>query len=135
MTGLPVVEFGFPGALRDALVAAVVDGSKTATSALWAEFERSGEPLPEVGGRRQVVDSQGAPVVVIETTRVQVVRLAEVDLSHALDEGEGYLSVAQWRSAHERFWRTAELQAELGGDFVVDDETLVVLERFVVLEG
>jgi uncharacterized protein YhfF len=31
---LPAFEFGFPGPLRDALVAAVLDGTKTATTAL-----------------------------------------------------------------------------------------------------
>lgn len=37
---LPKAEFAFPGPLRDRLVAAVLDGSKTATTGLVAEYER-----------------------------------------------------------------------------------------------
>jgi uncharacterized protein YhfF len=62
---------------------------------------------------------------------VRVLRLADVDLPHVLDEGEGDESVAQWRAGHERFWHSAEMRVELGDpDFVVNDDTLVVAERF-----
>ena len=36
-----------------------------------------------------MVDSAGLPVAVIETTAARVIRLADVDLNHALGEGEG----------------------------------------------
>ena len=128
---LPRAEFAFPGPLRDLLVAAILSGAKTSTSALLLGYEREGEPLPEVGGRSAVVDSTDRRVAVIEVTEVRVVRLADVDLQHALDEGEGYESVAQWRTGHERFWHSAEVRAELGDpDFTVDDDTPVVAERF-----
>jgi uncharacterized protein YhfF len=71
---------------------------------------------------------------VIEVTGVGVVRLADVDLQHALDEGEGDETVAQWRAGHEEFWHSAEVRAELGEpDFTVDDDTLVVAQRFRLL--
>ena len=44
---LPVAEFAFPGPLRDQLVAAILDGSKTTTTGLLVEYEREAEPLPE----------------------------------------------------------------------------------------
>ena len=129
--GLPVAQFAFPGPLRDLLVAAILAGEKTATAGLLAEFEREGDPLPEVGSLAVVVDSDERPVAVIETTEVRVVRVADVDLQFALDEGEGFASVADWREAHERFWRSPELRAALGEPAIsVDDETLVVAERF-----
>lgn len=128
---LPRAEFAFPGPLRDKLVAAILSGAKTTTSALLVGYECANEPLPEVGERSAVVDSEDRRVAVIELTEVRVVRLADVDLQHALDEGEGDKSVAQWRAGHEAFWHSAEVRAELGDpDFVVDDETPVVLERF-----
>ncbi|MCW3839103.1 ASCH domain-containing protein [Micromonospora yasonensis] len=128
---LPRAEFAFPGPLRDKLVAAILSGAKTTTSALLVGYECANEPLPEVGERSAVVDSEDRRVAVIELTEVRVVRLADVDLQHALDEGEGDKSVAQWRAGHEAFWHSAEVRAELGDpDFIVDDETLVVLERF-----
>ena len=125
------MEFAFPGPLRDQLVAAVLSGAKTSTSGLVIDYERANEPLPQAGQRLAVVDSEDRRVAAIELTEVRVVRLAEVDLRHALDEGEGDESVAQWRAGHEKFWHSAEMRAELGDpDFTVDDDTLVVAQRF-----
>lgn len=124
-------EFGFPGPLRDLLVAAILDGSKTSTTGLMADYEHEGEQLPDVGSQAVVVDSDDRPVAVIEVTDVRVVPLAQVDLAHALDEGEGHRSVAEWRAGHERFWHSAEMRAAMDDpEFTVDDETLTVLERF-----
>ncbi|MFI0503452.1 ASCH domain-containing protein [Streptomyces albogriseolus] len=134
VTSLPRAEFAFPGPLRDRLVAAILDGSKTATAALVAEYEHEGELLPEAGDRSVVVDSDDRPVAVVEVTGVRVVPLAQVDLAHAVDEGEGYTGVAEWRAGHERFWGSAQMRAALEDpDFVVDDTTPVVLERFRVV--
>jgi len=128
---LPRAEFAFPGPLRDRLVAAILSGSKTSTTGLLLEYERENEPLPRAGQRFAVVDSEDRRVAVIELTEVRVVRLADVDLQHAIDEGEGDESVAQWRAGHERFWHSAEVRAELSDPgFTVDDDTLVVAERF-----
>lgn len=132
---LPKAEFAFPGPLRDQLVAAILDGSKTSTTGLVIDYEVCGDPLPTVGSLDAVVDSQDRPVAVIETTSVQVCRLAEVDLQHAVDEGEGYETVAQWRAGHERFWHSDEMRKALAmPEFAVDDDTLVVMERFRLIE-
>ncbi len=129
--GLPVAEFAFPGPLRDLLVAAILDGTKTTTTGLLVDFEQDGSPLPQPGLRQAVIDSAGNRVAVIELTAVRVVRLADVDLAHALGEGEGYTSVAEWRAGHEEFWHSAEVRASLGDpDFTVDDDTLLVAEEF-----
>lgn len=128
---LPKAEFAYPGPLRDQLVAAILDGSKTSTTGLLIGYERDGDPLPAVGERAAVVDSDDRPVAVIEITDVRVVPLGEVDLAHAVDEGEGYETVAQWRAGHEEFWHSAEVRAGLGDPgFTVDDATPLVLERF-----
>jgi uncharacterized protein YhfF len=60
------VEFAFPGPLRDQLVAAILNGSKTSTTGLVVDYEHEGEPLPEVGSRSVVIDSDDRPVAVIE---------------------------------------------------------------------
>ena len=128
---LPRAEFAFPGPLRDQLVAAILSGAKTSTSGLVLFYERDGAPLPEVGRLAAVVDSDDRRVAVIELTEVRVVRLADVDLQHALDEGEGDESVAQWRAGHEGFWHSPQVRAELEDpDFTVDDDTLVLAQRF-----
>jgi uncharacterized protein YhfF len=83
-----------------------------------------GEPLV-------VVDSGDRPVAVIEMTEVRVVPLREVDLAHAVDEGEGYDSVAAWRRGHEEFWHSPEMRAAMEDpEFTVDDDTPLVLQRF-----
>ena len=132
---LPRVELAFPGPLRDRLVAAVASGEKTSTSSLLVQYVADDEELPVVGSRGAVVDSEERPVLVIETTAVEVVRLGDVPLAHAVDEGEGFATVAEWRAGHEGFWTSAEVVAELPAGFALDDDTEVVLERFRVVDG
>jgi uncharacterized protein YhfF len=128
---LPRFEMAFPGPLRDQLVDAILSGAKTSTSALVLGYERDNEPLPKVGELAAVVDSEDRRVAAIELTDVRVVRLADVDLQHVLDEGDGDESVAQWRAGHESLWHSAEVRAELGDpEFAVNDDTLVLAQRF-----
>ncbi len=132
---LPVAEFAFPGPLRDQLVAAILGGEKTTTTGLLVGYERDDEPLPHPGLRQAVVDSAGHRVAVIETNAVRVVRFGDIDLAHAIGEGEGYSSVAAWRAGHELFWHSAEARSELGDPvFTVDDDTLVVAQTFSLVE-
>jgi uncharacterized protein YhfF/isopentenyldiphosphate isomerase len=131
---LPRFELAFPGPLRDRLVAAVLSGAKTATTGLWSDYDRLGEPLPVAGERSVVIDSAGRPVAVVETTDVRVLPLGDVDLAYVREEGEGHGSVPEWRAAHERFWHGAEMRAALGDPaFTVDDRTPVVAQRFRVV--
>jgi uncharacterized protein YhfF len=131
LAGLPKAEFAFPGPLRDTLVEAILNGRKTSTTGLVAEYEIEREPLPREGERSVVVDSSDRPVAIIETTSVLVVPLADVDLEHAVDEGEGHATVEDWRRDHETFWHSDEMRAALGDPtFTVTDSTSVVLERF-----
>ena len=134
---LSVGEFAFPGPLRDQLVAAILDGAKTTTTGLLDDYERDGEPLPRPGDREVVVDSAGEPVALIEIVAVRVIRVADIDLRHALGEGEGYASVADWRAGHEAFWHSAEMREYVGDPaFTVNDDTLAVAIEFrVVADG
>ncbi|HEY5430895.1 MAG TPA: ASCH domain-containing protein [Solirubrobacteraceae bacterium] len=130
--GLPlrVCEFGFPGPLRDRLVAAVLRGTKTATSSLLADWQRDDEPLPLVGERETVIDSHGAPVATIEIIAVEVLSLGAVDDRVAQAEGESYRTAAGWRAEHERFW-AEQVFPDWGDDApVLDDDTQVVVQWF-----
>ncbi|GAA1363155.1 ASCH domain-containing protein [Streptomyces beijiangensis] len=125
----------FPGPLRDRLVNAVLSGEKVSTTGLLAEFEAEREELPPVGERSALIDSAGMEIAVVEITEVRVLRLGDVDLQHAVDEGEEHGSVAEWRADHERFWHGEDMREALGDPgFVVDDDTMVVAERFRVTE-
>jgi uncharacterized protein YhfF len=105
-------------------VDAVQAGEKTATAGLCADYESEGEPLPKVGDRFLLLDYDDEPVAVVEATEVRVLRVADIDLAFARDEGEGFESVEEWRAAHEMFWHGHE----------ICDDSLVVAERFRVLE-
>ncbi|HEX6681362.1 MAG TPA: maleylpyruvate isomerase N-terminal domain-containing protein [Candidatus Limnocylindrales bacterium] len=124
---LPKAEFAFPGPLRDSLVAAILRGEKTSTAGLMLDYEEENEPLPVVGELSEVVDSGDRPIAVIQTDAFEVCRLGDVDLPHAIDEGEGYETVAQWRAGHERFWRSYR------PDLAIDDDLPLMLVRFHVV--
>ena len=133
---LPKAEFAFPGPLRDQLIAAVLGGAKTAGTCLLVEHHIDGtDPFDQIGQRSVMIDSQDRPVAVLVCTSVEVRRLADVDLQHARDEGEGFETVRQWRTAHEHFWSSADYRAYVGDEAAaVTDETIVVLDRFEVVE-
>ncbi|MEU6876660.1 ASCH domain-containing protein [Streptomyces sp. NPDC046712] len=131
---LKPLALAFPGPLRDQLVAAVLSGEKTSTTGLMVAFEVEGEELPRVGERWALIDSEERPVAVVETTEVRVLPVGEIDLQFAIDEGEGYTTVAEWRASHERFWHGAEMREFLGDpEFTVTDATMAVAERFEVV--
>ena len=118
---LPKAEFMFPGPERDRLVKLILDGVKTATAALMIEYE-------EV-----LVDSDERPVAVLVTTAVDVIPLGKVTDRYAIDEGEGDVTAAQWRSAHESFWNSAEYRDEFANpNFPLNDNSLIVFEHFEV---
>ena len=134
--GLPPFEVAFPGPLRDRLVAAILRGEKTAGASLREEYEPLGtDPLPRVGDRSVLVDSDQQPLAIMEITDVRVVKDGQVDERFARDEGEGFESVADWRAAHERFWGANPSRDAAGAPaYEIDDETLVVCERFRLVE-
>jgi uncharacterized protein YhfF len=123
---LPPFELGYARTeLRRKLVDAVLRGDKTATAGLRSDYApHTDEPLPEVGERFALLDFDDRPVAVVETTEVRIVPAGEIDLEFARDEGEGFETVADWRRAHERFW----------SDHEIDDDTLIVAERFRLVE-
>lgn len=132
---LPKAEFVFPVPERDRLVSLILSEAKTATAALLMDYTEDDEPLPHVGGRSALVDSADRPVAVLETTEVETIPLGNVTDRQAIDEGEGNVTVAQWRRTHESFWNSEEYRGWFADpDFIVDDGTMVVLEHFTVAE-
>ena len=117
---LPPIELGYARTpLRRELVEAVLRGDKTGTAGLYGD-----EPLPQPGDRFLLLDFDDEPVAIVETTEVRVLRVDEVGLEFARDEGEGFETLADWREAHERFWADREIR----------DDTLIVAERFRLVE-
>jgi uncharacterized protein YhfF len=108
---LPVLELALPGPERDSGIAAILAGEKTALTGLLQIHEHAGEPVPRPGQRFWVVNSAGQPAAVIELTDVRVVPICEVDDDYARAEGRGYADAAQWRRAHEEFFRSEGVAA------------------------
>ena len=131
--------FAEPGPLRDELTALALAGTKTTTASLAIEYELDGAELAEVGQRDLLVDSEDRHVAIVEIVSIRVVRLADVDDRHAIDEGEGYADAAAFRASHERYWTESgvvdQIRAHLGEPtWSISDDTLVVLERFRIVE-
>lgn len=115
--------------LADELGALIVAGTKTATcSALW-EYEAEGEALPETGLKTIVLDGNGHPLCIIETTEVEVRSYGEVDAQFAYEEGEGNRSLDYWRDAHWRYF--SRTLPEIGRESTMDMP--LVCERFRVI--
>jgi uncharacterized protein YhfF len=132
---LPTVELAFPGPLRDSGVSAVLSGEKTALTALLQILERAQEAVPKRGDRFSVLDSAGQCAAIIELTDVEVVRMCDIDDDYAHAEGRGYADALEWRQAHEDFFQSEEVTEFLGVTAIINDETLVVMERFRVIES
>lgn len=135
--GLPAWGFAFPGPLRDRLTALVLEGTKTATAGLVADYVVEGGVIPRPGDREVVIDSELRPVAIIETTRCEISTIALVGDAFARDEGEGFADAADWRVAHERFWNSylADLRRGLGDPgFTLQDSTPVVCQWFRVVQ-
>lgn len=127
---LPTLELAFPGPERDSGLAAILSGAKTALTGLLQILEHADEPVPRAGQRFAVLDSAGRPAAVIELTEVRVVPINTVDDEYALAEGRGYRDRAEWKAAHEAFFRSEGFRDFLGGEPEMNDDTLVVTERF-----
>ena len=128
-----------PGPLRDRLTELALAGTKTTTASLEIEYAIEGAALAEVGQRDVLVDSGDRPVAIVETVSIRVVRLADVDDRHAIDEGEGYVDAAAFRESHEQYWTESGvvegIRAHRGDPgWSITDDTLVVVERFRIVE-
>ena len=124
-----VVAFGDSPAMADELGNLIASGPKRATAGLYRDFESDLESLPHVGGYVVVIDGQGQPLCIFQTTEVRVGPLNSVDEKFAWDEGEGDRTRDWWLSAHTEFFqRQAERESSV---FTPNIKT--VFERFEVV--
>jgi len=102
----------------------VLEGPKRATTGRLADYDEE-EALPQPGEYSVILDGAGMPLCIIETTRIEVRRLNDVDEDFAWTEGEGDRSLAWWRDAHLGFFERVGTP--------VDGDTPLVLEWFDVV--
>ena len=115
-------KFGDSRELSDRLTALVRVGAKTATCGALRDFD-AGDELPVVGRRDIVLDWDGNPALLIETTEVTIRRFRDVPEDFALAEGEGDFD--DWTRGHIDFFTR-------NGGFDPDME--LVCERFRLVE-
>lgn len=104
----------------------VREGRKRATAASLAELELSGDPIPKPGDRAIVTMWDGEAVALIRTRSVELTRFDEVDAEFAAEEGEGDLTLAWWREAHEAYYR----RVLSGTRFEFSEALMIACERF-----
>jgi uncharacterized protein YhfF len=118
--------FGDEPALVRELAELVARGPKRATTSLPEVWTGLGEALPCVGDVYLVHDWEGAPLALVQNTRVELMALRDVDADYARDEGEGDGSLAYWRESH---WAYFSREAPRLG-VPLSWDTLVVCQRF-----
>ena len=112
--------FGDAPEMADELLDLVLRGIKTATCST------QDEPKTSVPGERWIVlDGQGAPRCVIESTEVTYRPNSEVDAKFTFEEGEGDRSLKYWREAHRDYFSR---QGRFSEDMVL------MCERFRLVE-
>ncbi|MFJ8431418.1 ASCH domain-containing protein [Kitasatospora sp. NPDC094019] len=104
VNGMRSMELGTPDGVRAALNSLVLEGRKTATTGLLAEYAKESEELELPGERLALVDDDGGFVATIEITAVEVTTFGAVTWEHARAEGEGDASLAEWRDGHRGYW-------------------------------
>ncbi|WP_432055917.1 ASCH domain-containing protein [Streptomyces sp. bgisy022] len=123
--GMRALELGAPGEMRDRLNSLVLEGRKTATTGLMAEYAEETEGLEYPGERLALLDNDGRALATLEVTGVTRCSFADVPWEHARAEGEGDASLEDWRAGHRRFWNDEGTP--------VEDDTPVVCIAFRVV--
>ena len=124
-----VWHFGDSERLARELADLVLHGPKRATAGRLWNAEIDPGMMPVQGGYSLVTDHAGAPLLVIQTTKVEIRPYGEVDADFAAAEGEGDGSLAYWRAAHWSYF--SRRCAALGR--APNEDMPVILERFALI--
>lgn len=116
--------FGNNPQMADSLAQLVVQGIKTATSS--AVIDPITDSPTQIGDYDIVLNGQQQPMAIIKTVVQETMPFNRVTAEHAYHEGEGSRTLADWRRAHEAFWRQ-ELALE---NIQFNDQLLVSCEVF-----
>jgi uncharacterized protein YhfF len=118
-------SFGDSPAMADKLLALVLAGVKTATCGALRDFPAGEAQRPVVGRRDIVLNGAGQPAAVIETVEVTERRFDEIDEAFAREEGEGSLTLTEWREGHQAYFSR-------NGGYAPD--MMLLCERFRLVE-
>jgi uncharacterized protein YhfF len=122
--GLRALELGTPGPMRQRLNALVLEGKKRATASTLDEYVDNGREF--VGELLALVDDDLTRVATVRVTETREVLFGDVPWSFAQAEGEGHVSINEWREVHRHYWGSE--------GFPVTDTTPIFLLN-IELEG
>lgn len=118
-------SFDFDKKTSNCLFELVLSGKKTATSYLY-----DGSDISKEIGYSVLQNFDKTQSLKLKTKKVYVTRFCDVTSEHARKEGEGNLSLKQWRKVHKKVF-SKECKV-LGKKFSEDIE--IVCEEFQVVE-
>lgn len=122
-------SFGDNPVLADKLCHLVLAGIKTATSSLLWEYEDDQAAIPQEGQLSIILDGQGKPCAVIETTQVFIQPFNQVGADFAFEEGEDDRSLESWRKEHWQYYT----RISQGKTWKISEDMPLVCERFRLL--
>jgi len=122
-------SFGDTKEMADTLAQLVMSGKKIATTSLYFIYEVEEENLPHVGSYSVILDGEQRAQCITQLSDVSIMPFSQVTEDYAKAEGEGDLTLAYWKKAHQAFF-TRELCAY---HKQWSDDLLVVCERFHVV--
>ena len=105
----------------------ILDGIKTATSALPQEF--ADMPLPYPGAFSVVLNGKDQPCAIVETTNVETKPFAQADESFARDYGEWERTLESWLDHNGRNYQAICKKINIEWN----DQTPLIFERFEVV--
>ena len=111
----------------DAGAAAILNGTKTATSSPFWDYSNS--EIPFVGALSILLDGKGLARAIVETERVEVMPFGSVDEEFARAYGEGDRTLEWWRSEIGAWYRASATRH--GKAF--SDDTLIIGEWIAVV--
>lgn len=129
---LPSGVFSFDNTKHGAAVSAlaVLEGRKTATSALALPFDRGDDRFPEPGDHEIVTLYDGTPYAVIRISHWNRVCFGKVD--HAFAEADGAVSLEDWKKTQYRCY--GPICRSLGAPMNDDTELLRIYFQVVYPE-
>lgn len=128
---LDIFYFGSGSFMASQLSHLVVKGKKRLTAAWHAATLKAGATIPHVGLISIVTDAFGIPLCCIETESVKFLPFHAVTEEMAVLEGEGDLSLEDWKRSHWNYFATIN-GPSVGLTFSEDEE--IIIEQFRVLE-
>ncbi|CAM4505947.1 uncharacterized protein YhfF [Paenibacillus endophyticus] len=99
-----VFRFGDTKELCEELMRLVLERKKTATAYSPWFFEHDRLPIPQAGDYSIVTDWEGTARFIIRSLQTHIMPFVEVNEEFVRKEGEGDLSLAYWRKAHEAYF-------------------------------